>query len=67
MFTFKISTQCIRKTFTSGEFPDCLKQANVSHIFKKDDPLDKENYRFVSILPLLWKLYEKLLYKRLSM
>ena len=28
-FTFEILTQCINKSFTSGEFPDCLKQANV--------------------------------------
>ena len=65
-FAFEILTQCINKSFTSGEFPDCLKQANVSPIFKKDDPLDKENYRPVSILPLLSKVYEKLLYNRLS-
>ena len=43
-FTFEILTQCINKSFTSGEFSDCLKQANVSPIFKKDDPLAKENY-----------------------
>ena len=61
-FTFEILTQCINKSFTNGEFLDCLKQANVSPIFKKDDPLDKENYRPVSILPLL----SKLLYSRLS-
>ena len=54
------------KSFTSGEFPDCLKQANVSPIFKKDDSLNKENYRPVSILLLLSKVYEKLLYNRLS-
>ena len=59
-------TQCINKSFISGKFQDCLKQANVSAIFKKDDPLDKENYRPVSILPLLLKVYEKLLYNRLS-
>ena len=65
-FTFEILTQCINKSFTSGEFSDCLKQANVSPIFKKDDPLHKENYRPVSILPLLSKAYEKLIYNRLS-
>ena len=43
-----------------------LQQANVSPIFKKNDPLDKENYRPVSILPLLSKVYEKLLYNRQS-
>ena len=37
-FTFEILTQCINKSFTSGEFSDCLKQSNVSPIFKKDDP-----------------------------
>ena len=51
--------QWLNKSFTSGEFPDCLKQANISPIFKKDDPLDKENCRPVSILPLLSKVYEK--------
>ena len=66
MFTFDILTQCIDKSFTSGDITDCLKQANVSHIFKKDDPLHKENYRLVSTLPLLSKVYEKLLHKRLS-
>ena len=59
-------TQSINKSFTSGEFRDYLKQVNVSPIFMKDDSLDKENYRPVSILPLLSKVYEKLLYNRLS-
>ena len=59
-------TQCINKFFTSGEFPDCLKQAKVSPIFKKGDPLNKKTTGPVSILPLLSKVYEKLLYNRLS-
>ena len=33
---------------------------------KKDDLLDKQNYRPVSILPLLSKVFEKLIYKQLS-
>ena len=65
-FSFEILTQSVNKSFASGEFQDCLKQANISLIFKKDEPLDKENYRPVSILPLLSKVYEKLLYNRLS-
>ena len=65
-FTFEILTQRVNKSFGSGEFPDCLKQANVSPIFKKDDPLDKENYRPECILPLLQKVNEKLLYNQLS-
>ena len=65
-FTFETLMQCVSKSFASGEFPDCLKQVNVSPTFKKDDPLDKENYRSVSILPLLSEVFEKLLYNRLS-
>ena len=45
VFTFEILTQCINKSLKSGGFPDYLKQANISPIFKKDDPSDKDNYK----------------------
>ena len=64
-FTFEILTHCVNKSFVSGKFPYCLKQVNNSPIFKKDDSLDKESYRPVSILPLISKAYEKLLDNRL--
>ena len=32
-FTFEALTQCVNKSFGSGEFPGSLKQANVSPIF----------------------------------
>lgn len=34
-------------------FPDKLKEAQVTPIFKKSDPLMKTNYRPVSVLPIL--------------
>ena len=40
--------------------------ANVTPVFKKEDPLDKSNYRPVSILPLLLKVYERVIYNQLS-
>ena len=43
-------------------FPDCLKEANVTPTFKKDDPLYIETYP-VGILPLLFKGATKLLAK----
>ena len=49
-----------------GCFPDSLKEANISPIVKKDDPFDKSNYRPVSILPLISKVYERLIYNQLS-
>ena len=39
---------------------DGLKEANITPIFKKDDSFDKSNYRSVSILLLLSKVYERL-------
>ena len=65
-FTVFALADCINKSFENGTFPDCLKEANVTPIFKKDDPLDKENYHPVSILPFLSKDFEKLIYKQLS-
>ena len=64
-FAFSVLTDCINKSFENEVFPDCLKEANVTPIFKKDDPLDKENYRPVSIPLLLSKVFEKLIYGQL--
>ena len=63
--TFSVLVDCINKSFETGAFPDCLKEANVTPIFKEDDHLDKENYRPVSIPPLLFKAFKKLIYKHL--
>ena len=65
-FTFSELTDYINKSFENGAFLDCFKEAKVTPIFKKDDILDKENYGQVSILPLLSKVFEKLIYKLLS-
>ena len=29
-FTYDILTHCVNMSFVSGEFPDCLKQVNIS-------------------------------------
>ena len=65
-FTFEILTNCINKSTETGCFQDSLKEANVTPIFKKDDPLDKSNYRSVTILPLISKVHERLIYNPLS-
>ena len=48
-----------------GVFPDKLKHADVTPINKKKDKSDKTNYRPVSILPNISKIYEKLIYGQL--
>ena len=57
-FIFETLTNCINKSIETGYFPDNLKEANITPIFKKDDPLDKSDYRPVSILPLISKVFE---------
>ena len=44
---------------------DSLKEANIKTIFKKDDLLDKSNYRLVGILQFISKVYERLIYNQL--
>ena len=65
-FTFDVLTNCINKSIETEYFPDSLKLANVTPVFKKEDPFDKSNYRPVSILPLLSEVYEKVIYNQLS-
>ena len=66
-FTFECLKNCINHSIEeTGIFPSSLKLGNITPIFKKDDPLDKSNYRPVSILPLLSKVYERIIYNQLS-
>ena len=48
------------------KFPESLKCARVSPIFKKKDPFDVQNWRPVSILPITSKLFERTLEEQLS-
>jgi retron-type reverse transcriptase len=47
-------------------FPDKLKEAQVTPIFKKSDPLMKTNYRPVSVLPMCSNKFEKVYEIQLS-
>ena len=48
-----------------GVFPDELKIANVIPLYKCEDPMKFNNYRPVSLLSILSKVYEKVMYNRL--
>ena len=43
-----------------------LKLADITPIFKEEDSLNKENYRPVSILPHLSKVFERILCKQID-
>ena len=49
----------------TGVYPDNLKIAKVIPIFKKGDPASVNNYRPISILSTINKIFEKILYARL--
>ena len=55
----------INKSFTCGKFPDCLKIARVTPIFKSGEKDKPDNYRPISILPVLSKIYEKIVFNQL--
>ena len=59
-------TKDINKCISKGEFPDKLKTANITPAFKRCDKHDKSNYRPISMLPILSKVYEKCLYKQIE-
>ena len=52
--------------FTAGMFPDILKHAEICPIFKKGDAMNVRNYRPVSILPIVSKIYEKEMVRQLE-
>ena len=43
-----------------------MKLADVSSLYKKNDNLKKDNYRPVSVLPSLSKVYERVMGQQLS-
>ena len=52
-------TNLINMSIKTSIFPDILKQAEVSPLFKKDDNMNKNNFRPVSILACISKIFEK--------
>ena len=56
---FQALTNCNSQSIVGGKFPDSLKLAIISPVYEAKDPLDKTNYRPVSILPLLSKIHTK--------
>ena len=57
-------SQIINLSFSTGCFPNNLKIAKVIPIFKKDSPLECNNYRPISLLSNIDKIFEKIMYSR---
>ena len=65
-FSFDELTECVNYTLKNGKFPDSLKNAKLPQFIKKDDPADKVNHCPVSVLPLLSKIFERVIYNQLG-
>ena len=48
------------------KFPDSLKLADITPTYKKDGTTNKENYRPISILPSVSKLFERSMFDQIS-
>ena len=58
-------TNIFNECLINGKFPDTLKRADVTPIFKKGNDNEKENYRPVSMLSTFSKVFEKLLFEQI--
>ena len=59
-------TDCINALVNDGFYPDELKLADVIPVHKRDETTCKENYRPISLLPILSKVFEKILASHMS-
>lgn len=57
--------QIINKAFSSGIYPDGLKKSRITPIFKDGDKMEPSNYRPISILPSVNKVFELTIKNRL--
>ena len=59
--------ELFNNTLLTSSFPTELKVADVSLIFRKYDPLKTKDYRPVSVLPVVSKIFERILHKQMSL
>ena len=59
-------TSIFNECLINGKFPETLKGADVTPIFKKGNDNEKKNYRPVSMLPTFSKVFEKLLFEQIN-
>ena len=61
-----IITKLINKNLLAGIFPDVLKIGIVTPIFKAGDRKNKNNYRPITVNPILGKIFEYVIQRRLQ-
>ena len=59
-------TNSINYSIRQSSFPQELKLSEVIPVYKKLDPLQKENYRPISLLPQVSKVFERIIHKQIT-
>ena len=59
-------SKLVNSAFSTSVFPENLKNARVTPVFKKDDKFLKINYQPISILPAFSKIFERIMHDQLS-
>ena len=67
MVTAETLQQPFNQALTTEKFPSNLKNANATPVFEKKNPLNKDNYKHVSVLPIISKVIEKLMQKQINL
>ena len=61
-----ILTDLFNECLKTGTYPDCLKIAKVIALHKSGNKHDPNNFRPISLLPVINKIFEKLIYNRMN-
>ena len=61
----KYITASINRYITGGNFVNAFKKAEVRPIYKKDGRTEKSNYRPISVLSNVFKIYERYMYEQM--
>ena len=64
-FTCSYLTECINEVLQNSKYPESLKLSDIVPVYKKKDPTDKFNFQPISILSLLSKVFEKVIFDQL--
>ena len=65
-FHLKYLTNIINDSLKESTFHDKLKQSEVTPVYKTFDPIQKKNYRPVSLLRYVRKVFERIIYKQVN-
>ena len=61
-----VLTEILNTSIKLGTYPSKLKMAKITPVFKGDDDTDANNYRPISLLSNFNRVFEKIIYKRLT-